>query len=253
MSTIIGKIIMANRSFMNYEFSLHKNRSLNDFLPDKRGIFLSALATLAVCLISILIADRPIALAMRSVAPSIRTFFSYVTLFGNSTPYLTFLGMIFILFYPASKSESWRSHAEVLRKYALFSFFIFVSIALSGILTDVLKVIFARYRPVMLYNERKYGFIFFRTSPAKLLSFPSGHANTIAAFMTALYLIKPRYRFIYLLIALMVMASRIVIGKHFVSDVVAGAYLGVLTTYYLRGFFLLHHVDIFSKHPHPVR
>ncbi len=253
MSTIIGKIIMANRSFMNHEFSLYRNRSLNDFFPDKRDVFLTVLAALTACLIAILFVDRPIALAMRSAAPPIRQFFSYVTLFGNSTPYLILFGIIFILFYPASKSERWKDHAGFLRKYALISFFIFVSIALSGILTDALKVIFARYRPVMLYNEGKYGFIFFRTSPAKVLSFPSGHANTIAAFMTALYLLKPRYGLIYLFIALMVIASRIIIGEHFVSDVVAGAYLGVLTTYYLRGFFLLHHVDIFSKHPRPVR
>ena len=65
--------------------------------------------------------------------------------------------------------------------------------------------------------------------------------------MTALYFIKPRYSFFYLLIALMVMASRIIIGEHFLSDVIVGAYIGYITTRYLKGFFEFNRIDIFAS------
>jgi membrane-associated phospholipid phosphatase len=220
-------------------------KSLVPYLPEKRKVIFSSLVALILCLILILFVDRPLADVLRFVNPSFQKFFSHVTLLGRSGSYLVISGTIFILFYPSSKIDRFEKHARPLRKYALIAFFIFVSIAISGLLTDALKVVFARYRPFMLYRMGKYGFVFFTTSPAKVLSFPSGHANTIAALMTALYFVKPRYGLLYLLIALMVMASRVIIGEHFLSDVIVGAYIGFLTTWYLRGFFEFKRINIF--------
>jgi len=155
--------------------------------------------------------------------------------------------LLFIFLYLASKSVKWANYSQLLRKYAWISLFLFASIAVSGLLIDILKVIFARYRPVMLYEAGKYGFTFFKFSPARVLSFPSGHANTIFALMTALCLIVPRYRFIFLAIAILVAANRVIIGAHFLSDVIAGAYLGVITPLYFKAFFLSRGIDIFSK------
>jgi len=215
--------------------------------PDKRNILLSGLATFAGCLILILCVDRSLALVMRSMNPSIREFFKFVTIFGKSTAYLILSGLLFIFLYLASKSVKWANYSQLLRKYAWISLFLFASIAVSGLLIDILKVIFARYRPVMLYEAGKYGFTFFKFSPARVLSFPSGHANTIFALMTALCLIVPRYRFIFLAIAILVAANRVIIGAHFLSDVIAGAYLGVITPLYFKAFFLSRGIDIFSK------
>ncbi len=223
-----------------------RQRPLRPYLPNFWAILLTGLAVAVACLLLIAYVDRPLALSMRAVDPRVQRFFSYVTLLGLSTPYLILSGITFILLYPASKRERWQRHAPGSRKIALSAFFIFVSIALSGLLTDALKVVFARYRPMMLYRNGHYGFIFFRLSPARVLSFPSGHANTIAALATALYFIKPRYLLLYIFVALMVMASRVVIGEHFLSDVIAGAYLGILTTCYLKAFFEFQRVELFQ-------
>ncbi len=229
--------------------NIMRERPLHTFFPASWKVFLSCLGVTAASFLLILYVDRPFVLMMRDINPGINHFFSYVTLLGISAPYLVLTGIIFILFYPSSRAKRWQDHAPTLRKYALSAFFIFVSIALSGLLTDVLKIVFARYRPMMLYRSGHYGFVFFKSSPARVLSFPSGHANTIAALATALYFIKPRYLFFYIFIALMVMASRVIIGEHFLSDVLVGGYLGVVTTFYLKGFFEYHRIDIFVNPP----
>lgn len=215
--------------------------------PNSKKIIVPGVLTLVVTLFFIIFLDRQIALYMRIISPSVVELSRFLTHFGESTAYLVTFGVLFLLLYPASRLKRWEKHHRRLRKYAWCFLFLFISIAASGLLTDFLKVIFARYRPVMLYEAGKYGFTFFKFSPASMLSFPSGHANTIFAFMTALYLIVPRYRFIYFTIAVLVAASRVIIGAHFPSDVIAGAYLGVVTTLYLKGLFLSWGMDIFNK------
>jgi undecaprenyl-diphosphatase len=88
----------------------------------------------------------------------------------------------------------------------------------------------------MLFDEGLYGFTFFQSGYA-FNSFPSGHANTITAVAVALYFIYPRFRHFYALVAVLVIVSRLVLGSHYLGDVVAGAYLGILTTFYLKSIF----------------
>ena len=244
--TVINKIPHITKKTKIYERKSSLVPQKNPF-PSSWRIFVSGILSLGVCLLLFLYIDRPAALAMHALDPAITGFFIHVTRLGKSTAYLVTFGVLFLLLYPASKIKRWQEYHRRLRKYALCFLFLFISIAASGLLTDFLKVIFARYRPVMLYEAGKYGFTFFKFSPASMLSFPSGHANTIFAFMTALYLIVPRYRFVYFTIAVLVAASRVIIGAHFPSDVIAGAYLGVVTTLYLKGLFLSWGMDIFNK------
>ncbi len=59
-------------------------------------------------------------------------------------------------------------------------------------------------------------------------SFPSGHATTAAAGATAHARVAPRLRLLAAALALLVAASRVYLGVHFVGDVVAGLVLGAL-------------------------
>ncbi len=133
-----------------------------------------------------------------------------------------------------------------LRKLAWVALFLFVAVAASGLLVDTLKVIFSRYRPVMFYKKGIYGFALFKFAHSRWsLSFPSGHADTIFALMTALFLLTRRYRLFFFSFAVLVAISRVLVGAHFPSDILAGSYLGVVTTLYLKGFFLAKGINIF--------
>ena len=142
---------------------------------------------------------------------------------GIATVYLICSAVAFIFFKFIRKREIWSNRA----------LFMFLSISLSGILVLITKFIFGRYRPKMFFKEQLYGFEFFQLK-GKITSFPSGHASTIVALMLSLYLISPKYRVIYFIIALVIVISRVFVCHHYLTDVVVGSYFAVITTLCLR-------------------
>jgi undecaprenyl-diphosphatase len=73
--------------------------------------------------------------------------------------------------------------------------------------------------------------------PPDQFSFPSGHTITAFAAVTPLCLAYPEFQLALGFCAASVAASRVVLGMHFLSDVIAGAtagtLLGLLSTYLL--------------------
>lgn len=192
----------------------------------RRLLAISFLAVVAFCVLSFLSLDRPLAYACSRLGKSSREFFRFVTTFGLSGWYLVPALLLFVLFRFCSRKPAAAGRA----------LFVFLVISLSGIVVDILKFILGRYRPAMLFHENLYGFAFFRTD-ALATSFPSGHAAVITALALSLDAIWPRFRVLYALAALLVIGSRVVTCAHFVSDVVAGAYLAVSTTLAVKRFF----------------
>lgn len=103
-------------------------------------------------------------------------------------------------------------------------FYTILSFALSGIAGDLLKEVFARPRPVTTYGSE-----ILALSQAATSSIPSGHATkSIALVLPFIFLVshsKNLHKGIKIaigLIAVGVCFSRIVLGAHYVSDVLAG-------------------------------
>jgi membrane-associated phospholipid phosphatase len=177
------------------------------------------------CIFSYYYLDIPVAYYSKSLGQHIRYFFNTITYFGDSKWYLTGSGILFVYFRYIRKNARWSDKL----------LFVFVSIALSGLLADLIKYTLGRYRPKMLFQDGLYGFVLLHADYG-MTSFPSGHANTIAALALALYWLFPRYGLLYLCIAVLVSASRVIIDAHFLSDVVVGAYLGIVMTMLTRSY-----------------
>ena len=99
-------------------------------------------------------------------------------------------------------------------------------VAVAGILDQLIKNVSCRARP----GAHDAG-IFFATfpcfpAPYALASFPSGHATTAFAAAVVLTLWFPRGAVPFLGLAVLVGCSRVMLGVHFPSDVLAGALLG---------------------------
>lgn len=96
----------------------------------------------------------------------------------------------------------------------------------AGLLDQVLKHLLCRARPTA--PEAGLFFVKFPCIPTGYLyaSFPSGHATTAFAAATCLGLWKPRWAPLTFGLAGLVGVSRIYLGAHFTSDVLAGAILG---------------------------
>ena len=115
------------------------------------------------------------------------------------------------------------------RNHKLFyvALFFCLSLAMGGILSTVLKFALGRYRPCMLIHDGLYGFTWLGTRTAET-SLPSGHCVTVAAAATALWFAYPPLRPVYVLWVATMMSTRLLAEAHYLSDVVAGTYLGVV-------------------------
>jgi len=67
--------------------------------------------------------------------------------------------------------------------------------------------------------------------PPDKFSFPSGHTITAFAILTPLTTVYPNYSIEFSFIAVSIASSRIILGMHFLSDVIAGAVAGSLLGY----------------------
>jgi undecaprenyl-diphosphatase len=100
------------------------------------------------------------------------------------------------------------------------------TVAGAGILDQILKNVACRARPTA--PDAGSFFAGFPCFPARYAdaSFPSGHATTAFAAAVLLALWHPRFAWVFLGLAGLVGLSRVLLGSHFPSDVVAGAILG---------------------------
>jgi membrane-associated phospholipid phosphatase len=121
-------------------------------------------------------------------------------------------------------------HWQLLRR---LSGFLFLSVGLSALATDVLKWAIGRARPWIWFSDHDYGFSPFNLASAHQ-SFPSGHSTTALSAAIALGWIFPRARYGLLLCGSLVALSRMIVYAHYLSDIVAGGVVAWLTVYSLR-------------------
>lgn len=106
--------------------------------------------------------------------------------------------------------------------------FVVGSALLGGAFSEILKLLSRRGRPEVL--DGWYQFRSFLDQPlsGSNLGLASSHASVAMAGALAAALVLPRFRWFFLLLAILCGLSRIIVGAHFLSDVVAGCGLGLL-------------------------
>jgi membrane-associated phospholipid phosphatase len=114
--------------------------------------------------------------------------------------------------------------------------FMALAMATSGIAENIIKVIVGRDRPRILFEQGAGAFHPLRWDIANA-SFPSGHSQSITSAMLALACIYPPLRPVFFAVAVLVATSRIIIGAHYASDVLAGAWLGIVAVLWWRRRF----------------
>jgi membrane-associated phospholipid phosphatase len=179
-------------------------------------------------------ADRPLAeyvYRLSASRPDVIDFFRNLTDLGKSSWYLWPCGFatLFCGFISRGKDvpPRWRRLCAYTGVRALF---LFMTIALSGIVADIIKPIAGRLRPILWLRDQAYGFAPFHTD-SLWNSFPSGHTTTAFALAFSLSTLYPRGRILWFAYALLLASSRVMVDAHYLSDVCAGAALGWLTVH----------------------
>ncbi|MCL1891794.1 MAG: phosphatase PAP2 family protein [Alphaproteobacteria bacterium] len=109
--------------------------------------------------------------------------------------------------------------------YALCS--MLCALLLSGAVGWILKFSLGRMRPVFLEELEQVGFYPF-TSDWAFNSMPSGHATASFAALVMIGLMFPRFKWATWTLAVIIGVSRVAVGAHFPSDVLLGAFIGMV-------------------------
>jgi membrane-associated phospholipid phosphatase len=118
----------------------------------------------------------------------------------------------------------------IINKNTRFSLLAGYALPFAYFLKWILKLVFGRTSTrAWLENRASDGFHWFHGG-GDYSGFPSGHMTVFSAFFSAVWLFYPRYRFACVGLSLVLAAALIITDYHFLSDVIAGAYLGLLAT-----------------------
>jgi membrane-associated phospholipid phosphatase len=183
----------------------------------------------AFIVISYFFIDQSLTVYLKEVNtahPLLIVVFNKINSLGGGSIYFSALTLIFLWSFFISKNKT----------MAWWVLYILMSLAVSGLFCMGFKILCGRARPNEWLNYHIYGFYFWQFDN-EYLSFPSGHATTVSSVAASIYIIFRRYAWLLLLIVVAVMFGRMICLDHYLADVMAGAYLGFITSYLLYPVF----------------
>jgi len=184
-------------------------------------------AVLLFCAVSFFLLDQPLMLFFHQLDTGTwHTTWKAVTKAGQSEWYL--IGGLALFAWYRKRN----------RQLSMKGLFLFTTVAVSGLSADLLKFIFGRARPKLLLHNGIYGFEPFQhIFDHAWQSFPSGHSATALSAALSLSLLLPRFQPVFIIVAFIIAASRVVLCQHYLSDIVAGSALGIVTVVLLQQRF----------------
>lgn len=215
----------------------HRGPRLSGELHDLPAVLWLALVAIAVVQVAVIFDEGSVAWA-RGLPEWINGVFQFFTEIGRSHWILVPTGVagLVLLF------GDWSGIARALRaawaEIGALVGYAFFSVGGAAIVTNILKQLIGRGRPVTFDQDGWLSFDAFTFDYANA-SFPSGHSTTAGAAIMVGALIFPRFRAPIVIVGLLVAGSRVVVGAHFPSDTVAGLAVGISFAY-LAARFLLH-------------
>lgn len=151
-----------------------------------------------------------------------------ITDFGTFRWMLYSTGLLAILAYVAARVLAASTYGSAIRTLWRLLLYFFLTIGTASILVHFLKFIIGRARPELFMDMGAYSLTPF-TGNDLYESFPSGHSTAAGAFFGAFLMLVPRFRFVFIGLALIIGVSRVIVGAHYPSDVAAGLLLGSWT------------------------
>ncbi len=154
----------------------------------------------------------------------LKNFFINITEVGDSLWFFVISILGFLISYFLSKSKIKTKFIQNLKNFFIF---LFTALLLTGVLTQLMKHIIGRPRPNYSSENGTFGFEFF-SFESSLHSFPSGHTSTIFVVAFTLSMLTPKIKSFYIFFALIVGLSRVIVGAHFLTDVVGGIVVAII-------------------------
>ncbi|WP_417308679.1 phosphatase PAP2 family protein [Devosia sp.] len=201
----------------------------------RRGIALF-LVGLALVIVALHPFDHTLSMAARNAPDAVRGFFRWLTRWGLSD-WILIPSLVAVLISWAISIVTRDRLRLAAREIVAVSGFVFLGVGVPGITATLLKRLIGRGRPETWTEQVGLAF---RTnwSAYDYQSFPSGHATTAFAFSLVIAMLWPRLTWPALIIGTLIAMSRVFVGAHYPTDILAGAVLGTFGAYAIRNLFV---------------
>jgi len=191
----------------------------------------------ALLVVALLPFDGMLSQSAQALPGGIVAFNQRITDFGTFAWMIYGSGSVVILAYilhRVSRSEGFSSKTKTGWRLALY---FLVTIGSASIVVHLAKLIIGRARPELFSEYGAHSISFFSGHDWVFQSFPSGHSAAVGSFFGAFSMLAPRLRIVFLIGALVIGISRVIVGAHYPSDVAAGLLVGLWTALMTAFFF----------------
>jgi membrane-associated phospholipid phosphatase len=201
-------------------------------LPPARRLALGALAGIVLVAVAMVFLDARSVSFANSLPPLVVETFNEITDYGRSAWFLVPIAALIIA--AALRAPLTQRIANlVLASIVVRLTYLFFAIALPGLFVTLVKGLIGRARPS---GSGPFAYIPW-TWRHEYASLPSGHSTTAFAAAVAIAALWPRARIPLLVFAVIIGTSRVVVTAHFVSDVVAAAFVGAFGAVLVRNWY----------------
>jgi len=173
-----------------------------------------------------------------------KDFFNDITILGDSFWYFIFciFGIIIFIIFEKTKLKNFNN----IKEPKILFLYTIICLLITGIITQAIKHVIGRARPNYTHLDGSSAFDFF-TINSNFHSFPSGHSSTIFILALIFSSILPRLKYCFLGFAFLVALSRIVVGAHFLSDIIGGMFVALISFKFLNLFLEYNFIHLKPK------
>jgi undecaprenyl-diphosphatase len=207
----------------------------------RERVLATGLATIVLVALAMVFADAPLAAASKQLPGWVHAAFAFMTDFGKSGWFLWPTGIVLAAIAAVTSPALAPLSRLVLATIAVRTGFLFAAIAVPSLFVTIIKRLIGRARPFVGADPDPFLYwpMVWRADYA---SMPSGHATSALAAAIAVGLLWPRLRSLMLIYALVIAVSRVVLDAHYLSDVIAGAFVGSVGALIVRDWFARRHL-----------
>ena len=197
-----------------------------------------AVITAVVVALGMVWFDKPLYIMMRYLDAPIWRVFDHVF---DAVVWLVLTGILLMVVFVKKTIESGIKYKNAKNHFSLivlardfmakvrtnYAFLIFSSVLSAGIVAKIIKFIVGRFRPVFFEALGVTGFRPF-TFEWAFNSMPSGHSAATFAGLVMVGMLAPKWKPVTWTLAIIVGLSRVAYGAHWPTDVILGAFIGMV-------------------------
>ena len=204
----------------------------------KKWLLYGTIVTAFLVLLGIVWFDKPLYIFMRHFDCSAWHLFDYIF---DAKMWLILMGILLGIVFVKKSVNSGIKHKDTNNRFSFvvvirdfmtkvrtnYAFLIFSSVLSAGIVAKIFKVLIGRFRPIFFEALDITGFHPFSFEWA-FNSMPSGHAAATFAGLVMVGMLAPKWKPLTWTLAIIVGLSRVAYGAHWPSDVIFGAFIGMV-------------------------